>query len=122
MFFREERAKTAGFLHPAVFSALESRLAVVVLVLILIVLILVLILVAVLILVVVLVLITVFHGWNPPAFLFCGLTAQVVCPDVCYLSFGLKISAIRQANTTAAAIPPAVAFRPPVRIPIQPSD
>lgn len=107
-----------------------ERLAVVVLVLvtvlvfvtIFVTVLIVVVLIAVLVVViVVIVLITVFHFWNPPAFLFCGSAAQIVYPAAAYLSFGLKINAIRLANTTAAAMPPAVAFKPPVKIPNQPS-
>ena len=45
----------------------------------------------------------------------------VVCPEIYALSFGLNSRLISRPAVIAAAIPPAVAFRPPIKIPRKPS-
>ncbi len=91
-------------------------IAVLVIVLI-VVLVLVVILVAVLLIVLVLV-VLIIHLWLPPNLLRCA--AGLSCPHTHDLSFALKIRLISRAITTAAVMPPAVAFKPPVRMPIKP--
>ena len=46
---------------------------------------------------------------------------KIVCPFAYDLSFALKIKLTNNPVTIAAVIPPAVAFSPPVKIPITPS-
>ena len=74
----------------------------------------------VLILVVVLILILVIHFSVPPNILLGYPT--VVCPGIYALSFGLNSRLIRSPAVIAAAIPPAVDFRPPINIPRKPSS
>ena len=53
-------------------------------------------------------------------FVLYGITAIIACPENQDLSFALnRIPASRPAMI-AAVIPPAVAFNPPIRIPIKP--
>ena len=101
-------------------------LAVVLLLLILLTLLILLVLIAILILLVLiaililLILILVIHG----KFLrkvICGRTAVIDCPKIQLLSFGLKIRLTASPAAMAAVIPPAVAFNPPVNMPIKPS-
>lgn len=47
---------------------------------------------------------------------------RVVCPGIQDLSFGRKTKLASNPATIAAAMPPAVAFNPPVKIPIMPSS
>ena len=85
--------------------------------LILIAILILLVLIAILIL---LILILVIHG----KFLrkvICGRTAVIDCPKIQLLSFGLKIRLTASPAAMAAVIPPAVAFNPPVNMPIKPS-
>ena len=86
-------------------------------VLLLLILLILLVLIAILIL---LILILVIHG----KFLrkvICGRTAVIDCPKIQLLSFGLKIRLTASPAAMAAVIPPAVAFNPPVNMPIKPS-
>ena len=46
---------------------------------------------------------------------------KIVCPSVQDLSLARKIRLTNKPATIAAVIPPAVAFKPPVKIPITPS-
>lgn len=86
----------------------------------LLILLLLLVLLVLLVLLLLLVLIiAIFHFENPPENLS-DISAQLVCPDPAYLSRDGKISAASRAKNTAAVIPPAVAFRPPVRTPRSP--
>lgn len=91
----------------------------VVLILVLIVVLVVLILVLILVLIVVLVLILVIH---------CEILRlyhlgypKLVYPFTQDLSLALKIKLTNNPATIAAVIPPAVAFSPPVKMPITPS-
>lgn len=85
---------------------------------------LVLVVILVLILVVVhlliLVLILVIHGFSSTIFL-AVCTAEIVCPGFQNLSLGLKIRLHSSPPKIAAAMPPAQAFSPPVKIPRKPS-
>ena len=85
------------------------------------VLIAVLVLIGILVAVLVLVLILVIHGQYPPCCFFCGSSATIGCPGFQDLSLGLKRMLIRSPEKTAAVIPPAEAFKPPVNIPEKPS-
>ena len=88
--------------------------------LILLVLIAVLILLVLIAILILLILILVIHG----KFLrkvICGRTAVIDCPKIQLLSFGLKIRLTASPAAMAAVIPPAVAFNPPVNMPIKPS-
>lgn len=83
------------------------------------VLVLVIVLVVVLILLVILVLILIVHNLILRIYLL-GFPL-VVCPNTQDLSLGLKIRLIIRPKTIAAAIPPAVALNPPVKMPRNPS-
>ena len=84
------------------------------------VLVIVLIAAAVLVvLILVLVLVLIIHFDDPPE-CFCGDTAVSVCPVCQDLSLGLKIKLTRSPEKMAAVIPPADAFRPPMKIPGKP--
>ena len=86
------------------------------------VIVLVIVLVAVLvvlILLVILVLILIVHNLILRIYLL-GFPL-VVCPNTQDLSLGLKIRLIIRPKTIAAAIPPAVALKPPVKMPRNPS-
>ena len=88
--------------------------------LILLVLIAILILLVLIAILILLILILVIHG----KFLrkvICGRTAVIDCPKIQLLSFGLKIRLTASPAAMAAVIPPAVAFNPPVNMPIKPS-
>lgn len=82
---------------------------------------LVLVLVIVLAVVLILVLILIVIHCQFLHILLCGLSAFVACPKIHDLSFGLKRMAARTPQTMAAVMPPAVAFRPPVKMPRNPS-
>ena len=92
---------------------------VVLIVLVLIVLILVVLII--LVLVVLIVLVLVIHGISSVIFL-CGTAAIIDCPIYQDLSFALKRRLAKRPAVTAAAMPPAVAFRPPVNTPKKPSS
>lgn len=79
---------------------------------------LILVLVAAAVLAVVLVL--VIHGLFLQI-LSCGRSAPLACPVLYDLSFALKIRLASNPANTAAVMPPAAAFRPPVKIPRNPS-
>lgn len=81
----------------------------------------VLVLVIVLAVVLILVLILIVIHCQFLHILLCGLSAFVACPKIHDLSFGLKRMAARTPQTMAAVMPPAVAFRPPVKMPRNPS-
>lgn len=98
-------------------------LAVVLVLILILVAVLVLVLILVLILVVVLVLILVLiviHGSSSKLF-FRGYAAKLAFPAFQLLSLSLKIRLTTRPQVIAAAIPPAVAFSPPVKIPRNPS-
>ena len=84
------------------------------------VVILVLIVVLIAVLILILVLIAVFHWFISSEFHFADWSAPIAYPLWHYLSLDLKISPANQPKTTAAAMPPAVAVRPPVKIPRKP--
>ena len=84
------------------------------------VLILVLILVLVVILVAVLVLILLVHDKYLSLFL-CGIAVVIVFTKYQDLSLSLKMMETIRPERIAAVIPPALAFSPPVRIPMTPS-
>lgn len=94
-------------------------LVLLVLSLLLILLLLLVLLVLLVLLLLLVLIIAIFHFENPPENLS-DISAQLVCPDPAYLSRDGKISAASRAKNTAAVIPPAVAFRPPVRTPRSP--
>lgn len=96
-------------------SAAVSVLILVVLVLILIILVLILVLVLILILV----LILVIHKIFPPKIHY-GLAAILACPVLQDLSLALKMRLAARPAVMAAVMPPALALRPPVKIPIKP--
>ena len=103
-------------------ARIHSAAAVLVSVLIL-VLILVAVLIAVLTIVLVAVLIVILvliaHRNDPPIYIY-GLAAKIACPDFQDLSFALKNKLAKSPLKMAAAMPPAEAFRPPVKIPRNP--
>ena len=83
------------------------------------VLILIVVLVIVLILILVLILVLVIHY---KILRLCRLGyPKIVCPFTQDLSLALKIKLISNPATIAAVIPPALAFKPPVKIPSTPS-
>ena len=84
------------------------------------ILILVLILVLVVILVAVLVLILLVHDKYLSLFL-CGIAVVIVFTKYQDLSLSLKMMETIRPERIAAVIPPALAFSPPVRIPMTPS-
>lgn len=54
-------------------------------------------------------------------YLFCGIAASLVCPESQALSLALKTKLAKRPAKIAAAMPPAAAFSPPVKIPRKPS-
>lgn len=88
------------------------------------VLVLVLILIAVLVILVlvliILILVLIVHDMLP-LFIISGRAVLVACPENQLLSFGLKIKLAKSPAKTAAVIPPAADFSPPVNIPRNPS-
>ena len=84
------------------------------------VLILVIILVGVFVLAIILALILIIHISLPPLYA-CGYTAILAYPFLQDLSFALKRMLTVKPAIIAVAIPPAVAFKPPVKMPINPS-
>ena len=111
---KKGRPKWKGVLLPL---AAVSVLVLVVVLILIIVLVVVLILVVVLVLVSVLVI----HRSFPPN-VFCGLAASIGCPGFQDLSLALKIRLAKSPAKMAAVIPPAAAFRPPVKMPRNPSS
>ena len=73
------------------------------------------------VLVAVLILVLVIHD-RSSVYFFLRCSAVPVCPIFQDLSFGLKIRLAISPEMTATVIPPAVAFRPPVKIPRNPSS
>ena len=95
--------------------------AVLVLILVLVLIaVLVTVLAVILILVLILILI-VIHDFSSEN-LYLRVTALPVCPDFQDLSLALKIRLASSPAKIAAAIPPAQAFSPPVKIPRNPSS
>ncbi len=103
--------KNKNFGH-TLLSVPDASLAVVLILVVLVLVVLVLI-------VLVLVLIVVHDSSSKRSFR--GVAAMVAFPGFYDLSLSLKIKLAIKPLTTAAVIPPAVAFRPPVRIPRNPS-
>lgn len=86
---------------------------------VLIVLVLLILLVLLVLVFVLLILILIVHRILPPA--FNCVTASISCPEFQDLSFALKIMLVKSATVIAVVIPPAVARKPPVKIPMKPS-
>ena len=107
---------------PVPFSALAAVAVVLILVGVL-VLILIAVLVGILgsVLVSVLIGILIIHRILPSKYYY-GLAAEIVCPEYQDLSLALKIRLAARPAVMAAVIPPAVAIRPPVKIPRKPSS
>lgn len=78
----------------------------------------VLLILLIILLVLLLILILVVHGCFLRIY-FC-VSAVVACPRFYDLFFALKIKLTNSPATIAAVIPPAQAFSPPVKIPINP--
>lgn len=93
--------------------------AVSVLVVVLVLIVVLVVVLIVLVLIIVLVLVLVIH--HKILRLFHLGYPKIVCPIDYDLSFALKIKLTSNPATIAAVIPPAVAFSPPVKIPITPS-
>lgn len=91
------------------------------LVLIVLVLVLVVVLVVLIVLILIIVLVLVIHNFVPPCNVF-GVIPWIVCPGFQALSLGLKRKLTKSPAVIAAVIPPAVALRPPVKIPKNPSS
>ena len=89
--------------------------AVLVLVVVLIVVLILVVVVLVLVVILILVLVLIIH--NPFLHVFFWVIPWLVCPVIQDLSFALKIKLTMKPAAIAAVIPPAVAFRPPVKIP-----
>ena len=87
---------------------------------VLVVVLILLVLIVVLILLVLLILILVIHSNATSVLYLCGMTAEIAYPEFQDLSFALKIRLASRPAVMAAAIPPAVAFRPPVSTPRNP--
>jgi len=105
--------------HPGWMWLFAYLAAVLVLAFVLAVLLLIIILVLILILVIALVLVLVVHK-EPSKKCCCGIAATIVYPIFQALSLSLKIKLTIKPQTTAAVIPPAVAFSPPVNMPRNP--
>lgn len=93
----------------------------VLIVLVLIVLVLVVVLVVLIVLILIIVLVLVIHNFVPPCNVF-GVIPWIVYPVFQALSLGLKRKLTKSPAVIAAVIPPAVALRPPVKIPKNPSS
>lgn len=94
---------------------------VVLIVLVVLILVLVILVVLILVLVVLIVLVLIIHGISSVIFL-CGIAAIIDCPIYQDLSLALKRRLAKRPAVTAAVMPPAVAFRPPVNTPKKPSS
>ena len=92
---------------------------VLVLVLVLVLVIVIVLIILVVVLITILILIIVHDTLSSKCFL--RISAELVCPAVQDLSFGLKRKLASSAKIIAAVIPPAVAFKPPVNAPSKPS-
>lgn len=66
-------------------------------------------------------LILIIHCKDPPFVYIHGNAVLIGYPKDYDLSFALKMKLINKPNTIAAVIPPAEAFNPPRKIPINPS-
>ena len=96
-------------------------LAVVLVLAVVLILVVVLVVVLVLILVVlILILVLVIHSKILRIFIFYGSAARLGYPKYQALSFALKMKPTSKPQNTAAVIPPAQAFSPPVRMPRKP--
>ena len=84
------------------------------------ILVLILVLVVILVAVLVLVLILIVHDKYLSLFL-CGIAVVIVFTKYQDLSLSLKMMETIRPERIAAVIPPALAFSPPVRIPMTPS-
>ena len=109
--------------HPVFISAVVLiALAVLISALILVIaVVLILILVLILIVVLVLILILVIHVRSSNLVL-CGCSAMLFCPLFQDLSLALKRMLAIRPEKTAVVIPDALAFRPPEKIPRNPSS
>ena len=96
-------------------------LVLIILVLIVLILVILIVLILILVLVVLIVLVLVIHGISSVIFL-CGTAAIIDCPIYQDLSFALNRRLAKRPAVTAAVMPPAVAFRPPVNTPKKPSS
>ena len=99
-------------------------LAVVLVLVVILILVIVLVLVIVLIhllVLIVLILVLVIHD-RSSEILYSRRAAPIDCPIFQDLSFALNKRLASRPATTAAVIPPAQAFRPPVKIPRKPSS
>lgn len=101
------------------FAQLVLVLIVVLAVILVVILILATVLVVVLV-VLVLISVLVVHICIPPVFP-ADEPLGIDCPKYQLLSFALKITLARRPAVIAAVMPPAVAFRPPLKTPIKPS-
>lgn len=112
--------KDNGLLH---FATGHGHLAVVLILLIavLVVLLVLIVLVVLILVLIVLLILLVIHSYFLQIYLYCGLAARVVCPNIYALSFALKIKLTIRPLTIAAVMPPAVDFSPPVKTPRIPS-
>ena len=98
-----------------------SELAVVLILVVILALILIVVLILVLVLILITVLVLVVHGLFLRNSLFYGDAVMVSYPKSQDLSLALKIKLAIKPEKIAAVIPPAVAFSPPVKIPMKPS-
>lgn len=89
--------------------------------LVLIVLILVVVLVVLTVLILIIVLVLVIHNFVPPCNII-WVIPWIVYPVFQALSLGLKRKLTKSPAVIAAVMPPAVALRPPVKIPKNPSS
>lgn len=101
-------------------ARIHSAAAVLVSVLILVLIaVLIAVLTIVLVAVLIVILVLIAHRNDPPIYIY-GLAAKIECPDFQDLSFALKNKLANSPLKMAAAMPPAEAFRPPVKIPRNP--
>ena len=98
----------------------HGHLAVVLILLIAVLVVLLVLIVLILVLIVLLILL-VIHSYFLQIYLYCGLAARVVYPNIYALSFALMIKLTIRPLTIAAVMPPAVDFSPPVKTPRIPS-
>ena len=96
-----------------------AAVAVLILILILVLVLVVLILVLVLVVLILISILIVIH-LKFLRFLLYGITAIIACPENQDLSFALNRKLASRPAKIATVIPPAVAFNPPIRIPIKP--
>ena len=101
-------------------SAVVLVLLIAVVLLVLLILLVLLVLLVLVLLVLVLILFLIVHN-KYLHFSCCGIAAELACPKTHVLSLALNKRLAKRPAVMAAAIPPAQAFSPPVKMPRNPS-